>query len=91
VGTKIDSLPENEWKTYKNTQAEDFCKDFGIKHIFYTSAKKRINIDEAFGKIADIVSQKDYEPEPWSIRSIIRLENENNLKSNTGTGYCCNQ
>lgn len=46
IGTKIDLT-----KHFPNIAADKFAKEMDIKDFFYTSAKKRIGVVEAFDKI----------------------------------------
>ena len=85
VGNKIDLEPKREVQT-------DELKEYGLKKkidIIETSAKERINIDEAFKKIVDlIVGNKDEKKilEEFGVKT----NNEINLDKNvTKKERCC--
>ena len=85
VGNKIDLEPKREVQT-------DELKEYGLKKkidIIETSAKERINIDEAFKKIVDLIlGNKDEKKilEEFGVKT----NNEINLdKNGTKKDGCC--
>ena len=85
VGNKIDLEPKREVQT-------DELKEYGLKKkidIIETSAKERINIDEAFKKIVDLIlGNKD---EKKILEDFgVKINNEINLDKNvTKKERCC--